>query len=1038
MGRPVLVGRDEPLQRLTRLLDESLAGIGRLVLISGEPGVGKTRLALEALDHAAGLGALTLVGACWDGAGAPGLWPWVQILRSMRSELGPERWERAMASGQGAVNRLLDADRDGGADEFHLLEAILQFFTVLCDERPLVVLLEDLQWADPASLSLTTFLHRHAVHLPLLMIGTYRGDELGRADHEVRDELADLAQAAVTIPLAGLDNDGIRRVRELHGVPTSTAEAEHLRRLTGGNPFFVIESLAFRDPSESLGVRRAIDRRVDALREVDRQVLTAASLIGRESDDRLIAAVVGDTDDALVAIEQAGLMSAENGKHAFVHDLVRETMRDRLSADDRRARQAAIVDAADTARLRGCLLPAQLAWLASEAVPEIAPRRAIALLEAAAGDALARLTYEEAGRHLELAAGLSPDEDERIRLTLESAHAYERAGVLAGARDLYASLLAEHPVEVRSRALLGLHRLGDPAAGGGPSEFGGLLDAIETELLDNTDTQLRAELLAARSRSRSHLLGDDRSAGVAMAEEALDLARSVAGDEVTLAACLLAYHDAIWEPGTEKERRLLADELATVGQRRGDPSVAAQGLLLRMVAEIEDGDEVYEVTHGMFDAVAESSRSPRLQFVAASRRGMLAALRADLEGARTEIDAARSLGERIGEPDVVGVWCDQRWQVARHGGDLDTIAELLATLRDLGDPHWMVYEAMVATDLGDTERAQWVRPMLLDLGRLWPRWAARLWDAFDADLAIAVHDQEGIEELIGRLTPDAGHWAVLGGGVIVHGPVSMRLGRLEAARGNLDDAISWSARAEAEASRLSAVLWQLEARADRLTAQHAVGTVDAGEIAAAISNAAEHGLIPIVQRLQPLTHGTTTGGTKVFRRERDVWTLGFDGVEVMMPDAKGLRDLHTLLANPGVDIPATSLATEAYVSADAAPVLDARAKEAYRHRLDDIDRDLDRAARRGDAAKADALENEREALIDELRRAAGLGGRDRTLRSDQERLRKTVTARIRDTLRRLDERHPALADHLRSSVRTGAMCTYAPAERVRWDLGSVD
>jgi hypothetical protein len=355
----------------------------------------------------------------------------------------------------------------------------------------------------------------------------------------------------------------------------------------------------------------------------------------------------------------------------------------------------------------------------------------------------------------------------------------------------------------------------------------------------------------------------------------------------------------------------------------------------------------------------------------------------------------------------------------------------------MGDPHWMVYEAIVATDLGDTDRATRVKPMALELGRRWPRWAARLWDVLITELAIALRDEVAIDELVERLTPDAGHWAVLGGGVIVHGPVSSRLGRLEAARGNLDDALSWAVQAEAEATRLGAVLWQLEARADRLTMQHALDTVDPDDMAAAIASATARGLVPIAHRLQQLTP-TTIEPTNVFRRDRDVWTLAFDGLEVRMPDAKGLRDLHTLLTNPGVEVPATSLATEAYVSGDAAPVLDARAKAAYRQRLDDLDRELDRAARRGDAAKADTLEEERQALIDELRRAAGLGGRDRTLHSEHERLRKTVTARIRDTLRRLDDRHPALAEHLRSSVRTGAMCIYAPAVAVAWELGSVD
>ncbi|HKE73138.1 MAG TPA: hypothetical protein VKB57_05965, partial [Acidimicrobiales bacterium] len=141
------------------------------------------------------------------------------------------------------------------------------------------------------------------------------------------------------------------------------------------------------------------------------------------------------------------------------------------------------------------------------------------------------------------------------------------------------------------------------------------------------------------------------------------------------------------------------------------------------------------------------------------------------------------------------------------------------------------------------------------------------------------------------------------------------------------------------------------------------------------------------------------------------------------------------LAHPHVEIPATKLATDVFVSADAPPVLDARAKEDYRRRLDALAHDLDRADRHGDAERAETLEKERQALLDELRRAAGLGGRDRSMDSDRERLRKTVTARIRDTLRRLDDRHPALAAHLRASVRTGTACVYAPAEPVSWDLG---
>jgi hypothetical protein len=1013
MGGPALVGREEPLQRLLRAVDETLAGIGRLVLISGEPGVGKTRLALELLDEAERRGAATAVGACWDGAGAPGMWPWVQVLRAVGG--GPDLSQPS---------------------DFHLFEATLQVLSRVSEERPLVVLLDDLQWADPGSIALVDFLHRHAVHLRLLIVGTYRTDEIVRPEHPQRALLADLAAKALTVPLAGLDNDGIRRLREDLGVATTIAEAEHLRRLTGGNPFFVIESTAFNDPSESLGVRRAIDNRIDALGVDERRVLTVASLIGRDAPDVLVEAVVGDDIDAsasLAAIERSGLMRADGEEHVFMHDLVRDAMRNRLSPDERRDLYAKIVETALAPELSGSLLPAQVAWLATQAVPDIARERAVTLLEAAAEDATARLAFEAAARHLDEAAGLTRDPVEWARLTLLSANAHQHAGELGAARERYESLLETPEVQTRAYALLGLHRIGDPAAGRS-SDVVRWLDDVDDELSDADDTALRAEVRAARSRARTHLLAGDRTDAREMAAEALALARE-AGDDPTLASCLLAFHDAIWEPGTETERRDVTNQLAATGRRLGDAGVEAQGLLLRMVAEIEDGDPAYRRTHREFDAVARSSHSPRLQFVAASRRGMVAALRADFATALAEIDAARALGDRIGEPDAVSTWCDQRWQVARHAGDLDTIDALLRVLRDLGDPHWQVYDAVLAAERGDIEAARRAAVDVAWLGEVWPRWAARLWDTFTVELAIVEQDRARIDDLADRLERDAGHWAVLGGGVLVHGPIAAWLGRLEAARGRWDRAASRALDAEESARRLDAELWVLEARADRLRAQHELGSVDRDEVAATIVAARERGLAPIVDRLQELVPATPVRAPNVFRRDGDVWTLAFDGVDVRMPDSKGLGDLHTLLANPGVEVPAARLVTDAPVSADAAPMLDQRAKEEYRRRLDAIDRELDRAAVRGDAERGKALEDERGALLDGLRRASGLAGRDRNLNSDRERLRKTVTARIRDTLRRLDDRHPALAAHLRESVHTGNVCVYAPRDRVTWELG---
>src|SRR5262249_22272664 len=154
------------------------------------------------------------VGACWDGAGAPGLWPWVQVLRSLHSSLGEEAWQQASRFGDEALTRLLESDEPPPSAEFHLFESMLQLLVGVCEQRPLVVLLDDLQWADPMSMSFVAFLDRHAVHVPLLIVGTYRSDEVGRSDRAQSAAIADLAENALTMPLGGLDNDSIRELRE--------------------------------------------------------------------------------------------------------------------------------------------------------------------------------------------------------------------------------------------------------------------------------------------------------------------------------------------------------------------------------------------------------------------------------------------------------------------------------------------------------------------------------------------------------------------------------------------------------------------------------------------------------------------------------------------------------------------------------------------------------------------------------------------------------------------------------------------------------
>jgi hypothetical protein len=187
-------------------------------------------------------------------------------------------------------------------------------------------------------------------------------------------------------------------------------------------------------------------------------------------------------------------------------------------------------------------------------------------------------------------------------------------------------------------------------------------------------------------------------------------------------------------------------------------------------------------------------------------------------------------------------------------------------------------------------------------------------------------------------------------------------------------------------------------------------------------------------------------GVNVFRREGDYWSVIFDGHTVRVRDLKGMRYLARLLADPGreyhvLDLVAAETGHGAHVDSthvanlprsafgDAGEILDARAKDAYRRRLAEIEVDIDQARALGDAERAAQADAERDFLVRELARAFGLGGRDRRAASASERARASVTRAIRQAIARIGEHHPQLGEHLSRTIRTGTYCGYHPDPR---------
>ena len=269
--------------------------------------------------------------------------------------------------------------------------------------------------------------------------------------------------------------------------------------------------------------------------------------------------------------------------------------------------------------------------------------------------------------------------------------------------------------------------------------------------------------------------------------------------------------------------------------------------------------------------------------------------------------------------------------------------------------------------------------------------------AVAAFVCAAVGSDSQREWVYARLQPHAGTHAVVGGCAAYHGCVDHHLGMLSAALGRRHQAVHHFDSAIAQYERLGAPAWAAISRRER-------------------------------DRLQAAAPGD------VFRYEGTTWQFAFSGQHAQLPDAKGLHDIAALLRSPGREIHVFTLLGLPAPPNGADVVLDEHARSEYARRLAKLEREIAEADATGDAGRSERAIAERDALVHELSAATGLGGRQRRLGDQTERARKTVGARIRDALARIERVHPLLAGHLRLTLRTGTTCAYVPPDERRWQV----
>jgi class 3 adenylate cyclase len=389
------VGRDVELSQLGDALDSALGGQGRLVLVAGEAGIGKTRVTEELADRATARGVKVVWGRCSESEGASAYWPWIQVLRAATADLPPEALAAQFGQNVAAVAQLLPelavalpspappTVQEPESARLHLYQAMSDFLRRASRSTALLVVLDDLHWADQASLSLLEFVARELAGARVLLVATYRDVEVHR-HHPLSDSLAELVRQPVTsrVVLRGLNQDQVRRcIAAIGGAEPKPELVTAVYDRTEGNPFFVGELVRLLASEGRLdrsglltagvpeGVRQVIGRRLNRLSEPTVRILTVASVQGRDFDLDVVAhaadlggeEVLDRLEEAINAhlVVEAG---GSWGRYRFTHALVRETFYDELVALRRRRLHQRIGQA--LAELRAGRLEAHLAELA--------------------------------------------------------------------------------------------------------------------------------------------------------------------------------------------------------------------------------------------------------------------------------------------------------------------------------------------------------------------------------------------------------------------------------------------------------------------------------------------------------------------------------------------------------------------------------------------------------------------------------------------------------------------------------------------------
>ena len=915
----LMVGRDRELARVTRLLDEAVAGRGRLALCTGEAGIGKTRLA----EVAAALAAARGVPVAWARTAGPdssppyGLWRIVLDEPAFRAadddpSLGG-LWSRVFGDAERPA--LAEGADSGSAKRFALFAEVRRRLSHAAGPSGLVLVLDDLQWADDASAVLLADVVRQLRGTPMLVFATYRDSAApGEAGSGLLQSLSADANTE-RVDLHGLPTPAVGDMLAAAGLPASAELADEVASETGGNPFLVKElalmllEQRWGEPGQT-GVQGAVPGRVveatayrlAQLSGPARELLQAAAVAGNSFSVGVVArvldvpvlALLGPLDES----RAAGFVVAGDrpGEYRFSHALVGSAVIERLSAAEQRRLHAATADAIEA--LYEGQVQLHLAEVARHRVEASLPgdrARAVAASEAAADVAAQSLAFEEAVRLYRQALAVGGEEigeDDRSRLELGLAAALHRSGDLPGAQETAAAVgrraLSRRDRQWLARTALAMEAVGVP-------EWDGEICRICEQALagDDLPDDLRARVSAEYAQALVYRGEYDRAGEVS--RDAL-AAADASDDPVALVDALRARQLACCAPEGQPERAVLASRMLDAADATGSAWVEMWGRMWRIDTLFETG-QLREVQREITDLGPCLGRlhSPvgEYQFLEASATLALATGRFS-EANRLACEAFKLFSD-MGHPAAFGACSVILGQAGLHiGFDRSGFIELFSHLPEHLQPEAVDITRGVATIFpalsvalirlhqGDRAGAEAAYAMAGPV-RAWNPMAAQRMAAWAHGLAVAIplRRADDIEFMAAQFEPFRGRHVANGGGPGVYmGPVELPLGRAAAALGRLDAAVGDLAAAalicDANGARGYAVQARVELAA-ALARRQGPGDLDGARAAldAAAGEADRLGMVPFSERIAQLRARlpATAAAAPLSRRELEVARL---------------------------------------------------------------------------------------------------------------------------------------------------------------------